>query len=49
MSCPLYRGCPLFRGSVIRDFTVYALLQNLLYHVPYVLFIESKGLLEMLT
>ena len=22
MSCPLYRGCPLFGGSVIRGFTV---------------------------
>ena len=21
--CPLYRGCPLFGGSVIRGFTVY--------------------------
>ena len=25
MICPLYRGCPLFGGSVIRGFTVLSL------------------------
>ena len=37
--CPLYRGCPPFRESVIRGFTVYS--------YRYVLFLREKGGLKV--